>query len=271
MAGPLVETKKPSGCLRYQWAQANVGLSKEELRHDIGAEYQALGALDEWRYAAKLEKEGIAFEREVPFKVPYKNCVISGRQDFVLEDGTIIEKKSTTSEHLYKLVFEQGQPDPAHVAQLASYLAFLKKPRGKIVVTYYELSKEFGGFEVIDEKEFIVESLDGVVLTVNTELYPKTVKDLARWYALMQSAISTPDVLPAKPVLGPLKFKNPCSNCPLSTLCESSDDLTDVASFLHKSRQAFLEPGTPRKFKIATNTDRRKKNRDKKKEARESD
>ncbi len=260
MVGPLVKTSKNNSCHRFLWAQAHCGLTKAELRQEIPAEYQALGALDEYRYSAKMVKEGQTFEREVPFKIEFKSAVISGRQDFVLDNGVVIEKKSMTSDSGYKRVFRDGQVESSHMAQLVSYLAFLNKPEGKIVVSYYELSEKFDAYLVVDEKEFIVRTLDSGVLTVDGVEYPHTVRDLARWYATLVGCLSTTSSVPAKPIIPASPYESPCNFCSLKELCQKN---LDAASFLQESKDALRTKRTHGPVKIQVLTERRKKNKEK--------
>lgn len=265
MIGPLVKTDYNSGCHRFQWAQTHSGLSKAELHHEINAESAALGTLNEYRVAVKLKKDKVKFEREVPFKIAYKGAVISGRQDFVLENGEVWETKGTGSDKVYKQSILGGVPQLNHVAQLVSYLAFLKKPKGRIVNSYYELEidGELESYKLIAERIFIVECLDNGDLTVDGTRYDHSIRDLARWYADLEKKLADPWTLPQKPCQNGDKFGSPCFSCPLKKLCEKE---VDVAQFLQESRQALLEPPPPKEFNIKVLTARRKKNRQDKKE-----
>lgn len=265
MLGPLVLTKYNSGCHRFQWAKAHSGLSKAELHHEINAESAALGTLNEYRVAVKLNKEKVKFEREVPFKMEYKSAVMSGRQDFVLEDGTILEVKSTTSESSYKRIFVEGKPELSHMAQLVSYLAFLKQPKGRIVNTYYELELdgELESFIAVAERVFNVECLDSGVLTVDGVPFEHSLKDLARWYAELEKCLADPWTLPQKPCQTASEYTSPCYYCPLKKVCDTT---TDVAQFLLDSKAALLVKTPPREFKIKVLTARRKVNKEKAKE-----
>lgn len=260
MVGPLVKTSKNGSCHRFLWAQAHCGLTRAEMQQPFPAEYAALGALDEYRYAAKMVKEGQAFEREVPFKIEFKGAVISGRQDFVLDNGVVIEKKSMTSDSGYKRVFRDGQVESSHMAQLVSYLAFLNKPEGKIVVSYYELSKKFDAYLVVEEKEFTVRTLDSGVLTVDGVEYLHTVRDLARWYATLEGYLSTTSSVPPKPMIPANPYESACSFCPLKEICQRP---VEVARFLQESKVALAIKTEPRPVKIQVLTERRKKNKEK--------
>lgn len=261
MVGPLVKSSSHNSCLRFVSAQCLSGLSKAELFHEITAEYAALGTLDEFRYSAKLKKEGKEFQREVPFQVEYKGAVISGRMDFLL-DGLVIEKKSVTSQSIYKQVFEGGQPKTAWVAQVASYLAFLKIPAGKIVATYYELSEEFDAYQVVAEKEWDVQCLDSGCIIVNRVPFEHSLRDLARWYAEIEKTVSNPSA-PQQKVCQPAnKYESACNFCPIRSICDKGDDL---AQHVQEIREKLLEKTPPKEFRIAINTKRRQDNREKKK------
>lgn len=266
MVGPLVSSTSNKSCHRYLSAQVASGLSKAELHQPIPAEYAGLGALDEFRYSAKLDKEKVAYQREVPFQVEFKDSIISGRIDFVLENDVAIEKKSTTSQSVYKRAFEGGIPEPSWVAQAASYLGFCNKKEVRIVATYYELSANFDAYEVVAEREWSVTSLDGIRLTVGQEQYPHSLKDLARWYASLSDVLSKTSSAPVrieKPMQAASKYESPCNFCPLKQMCETKDNL---AWDVQELRAALTAKVLPRDFKIMHNTERRKKNRQEKKE-----
>lgn len=265
MIGPVVKTTYNSGCHRFLWAKAYSGLNKEELHHEINAENAAIGTLNEFRVAVKLKRDKVIFEREVPFKIDYKSVIVSGRQDFVLENGEVWETKGTVSESIYKNAILGGVPERSHVAQLVSYLAFLKKPKGRIVNTYYELELdgELESYKVVAERVFIVECLDGGVITVDTMPYQHSIQDLARWYAMLEKSLADPLTLPHKPCQGDSNFTSPCNYCPLKQVCESPMPL---AQFLQESRTALLVKPQPKECKIKILTKRRKLNKEKKNE-----
>jgi GxxExxY protein len=266
MVGPLVKTTGHKSCLRFLSAQKHSNLSREELSASIAPEYQAIGHLDEWLYSAKLDKQGIKYEREKPFKIEFKGATISGRMDFVLEDGTIVEKKATTSANVYKRVFEQGIPESSHVAQLVSYLAFLKQPVGKLVVSYYEVAHDMMSYQIVAEKEFTVTTVDDSRIMLGQETYPHSVRDLARWYTLAEQNLSqdlTTGTLSQKPCQ-PGKYESPCTFCPLQKVCEESNSGTTLAEYIESAIPALLDKADPKPFKIAINTLRRQANRKKK-------
>jgi CRISPR/Cas system-associated exonuclease Cas4 (RecB family) len=242
-------------------------LSKAELHQDIPAEYAGLGALDEFRYSAKLDKEKVAYQREVPFQVEYKGTVISGRMDFVLDNDVAVEKKSTTSQSVYKRAFEGGVPEPSWVAQAASYLGFCNKKGVRIVASYYELSTNMDAYEVVAEREWSVKSLDGAALSLDGKPYSHSLKDLARWYSSVSNILSTSSsatVRIEKPMQAGSKYESPCNFCPLKEICAVKDNL---AWDVQELRQALTAKPTPRGFKIMHNTERRKKNRQAKKDS----
>jgi len=115
----------------------------------------------------------------------------------------------------------------------------------------------------VAEREFTIECLDSNVIIVDGKEYNHTVRDLARFYALLQESLSTTSTVPGKPALSGPQFKHACNFCPLKKVCEVDRDL---AQHMHMSREALLNREPPRSFKIAHNTERRKKNRQAKKE-----
>lgn len=266
MSGPLVETTKNSSCFRYLWAQAHCGAHKYSMKADIAEEYAALGALDEARYAMKLDKQKVPYKREISHVIPFKNCEISFRVDFDFEDNVIGEKKATTSEGLHKTVFKDNEVDANHLAQLVSYLSLLKRETGKLIVTYYEMSEEFDAYIALEEREILVKlSTEGVIFLDGVE-YRKNARDLARWYAGLQQCLTETSTVPPAPMPQSVKFKSPCNSCPLSGTCEKYNAQPgDVAQYLLEAKQAFETPRESRPFKIKVNTARRQANREKKK------
>lgn len=266
MTGPLSSTSKSSGCFRYLWAQQYCGIPHKEIPRDIPPEHAALGALDEFRYFTKLEKEGVGFVRESRHKVPFKNCEISFRVDGEMADGSILEKKSATSEFVLKEAIEGGQPDANYVAQLVSYLTLLKRTHGRLVISYYELDANYESYLMLAERQFNVEVLDSGVILLDSAEYPKTTKDLARWYAGVQQSLSNPSIVPPEPMQPGLKFKSPCYSCPLKKACEEyKESPATTVQYLQRAKEEFLAPRDPKKFKIKVLTERRKINREKKK------
>ncbi len=267
MSGPLVETTKNGSCFRFLWAQAHCGAHKYSMKPNIAEEHSALGTLDETRYAMKLDKQKVSYKREVSHSIPFKNCEIAFRVDFDFEDGTIGEKKSTTSDGLHKTVFKDNDVDANHLAQLVSYLSLLKRDTGKLIVTYYEMSEEFDAYLALEEREILVKlSTDGVISLDGVE-YRKNAKDLARWYAGLQQCLTETSTVPPAPMPQTVKFKNPCFSCPLSATCEKyKNETMPVAQFLLEAKEAFEAPRESKKFNIKVLTKRRQANKDKKKE-----
>jgi PD-(D/E)XK nuclease superfamily len=263
MVGNQVKAKSNSSCLRYQWARQHCGLTKDELHRPIASEYAGLGALDEFRYSTILDKKKIVYEREKPFKIDYKDCVISGRMDFDRADGIVVEKKSTTSLYMMRDHIATGDPDPGHAAQISSYLAFLGRPEGHLVASYYEMDEDRMGFSVIAERTWVFKLSTSNELTVDNVPYAHSIKDLARWYSHMQISLSNPCAVPARPIPSAIPYKSPCNFCPLKELCtRQGDSGTEAALYLEQAREAFLVPETPRSFKIEWNSARRKANRE---------
>lgn len=271
MLGGQVKTSKHTSCFRFLQAQHFSGLTKEQLHSEIAPEYAALGALDEWQFAAAMDKKGIQYKREQPFRSEFGSAVVSGRMDFVLDDGTIVEKKSTTSQNVYRRVFEQGIPEPSHMAQLVTYMALNGQESGRLVVSYWELAPDYQGFRVVEEKQFDVKTVDKTRIMLGQQEYSHTVKDLARWYAEAEKNLSqdlTTGVLAQKPCQPVSKYESPCNFCPLNKICETGPDGMTLAYFTEAAKSALVLKPAPMGFKIMVNTERRQANREKKVESR---
>lgn len=263
MVGAAVVSDSNKSCPKYQAALALTGLRSRDLPQEVAAEYAGLGALNEARIAEKLRRAGTPFEREKPFQIAYKDGLISGRVDFQLLDGSILEIKATTSEYVYKKVFEQGEPKLSWVAQAASYVSLLKAPRCTIIASYYELTEAYDGFQIVAEKEFVV-SVDSGQILVNGVVYPYTEKDLARWYATMYKTSADPFAPAAELQQDTNPYASPCNSCPLREPCKTRKTFSQIEDEL---RSSLLAPQPIRDFKIRVNTARRAKNRSKKNES----
>lgn len=258
MAGPLVDAKYSSSCLRYIWTTTQIG----RFPGTNNAESAAVGTLNEFRHSMKLP-EGT--EREKPFTVEFGGITVSGRMDFVLPDGTVHEIKSTTSDYVKRDVIDGGVVDQGHMAQLVSYLAFGKIKNGAIFVTYYEWDVEKDAATPIADRKFDVQITDTAIF-VDGELYKYGVKDLARWYAEAAKCMTDPDTLPPEPVKNVIPYKNPCHFCPLKSVCESG--VSDAKEFITAAGTLLAEAKPEvRPFKIKKLTARRLANQERKKES----
>lgn len=253
MSGPLVDSKKSHSCHRFMWASAHTEAPRQ---NDVDPAYAGLGALDEARLAAKLTKKRIKFEREVPFKIPFKDVIISGRYDFDIayKDGSyILEKKASTSDYVKKDHLDTGIPDSNHVAQLSMYLLLHKRPIGHLHLSYYELNPEQDSYVVAQEKIWVITVLDTGEIMVDGTPYLHNVADLRRWLLGAHDALTKPESIPSEPRLHAIPYKNPCYFCPLKAVCESHKH-TEKSSkvFLEEADRALRVPRTARPFKIRT-------------------
>lgn len=253
MSGPLVDSKKSNSCHRYLWATAHTDAPRQ---NDVDPAYAGLGALDEARLAAQLTKKRVKFEREVPFKIPFKHIVISGRYDFDIayKDGPVIlEKKASTSDYVKRDHLDTGEPDANHVAQLVMYLLLHKRQIGHLHLSYYELSADQLSYVVAQEKVWVISVLDtGTILVDNAE-YGHSVADLRRWLLGAHDALTLPNIVPHEPRLHAIPYKNPCYFCPLKDVCAAhKTDPKTPKEFLESADIALRVPRTARPFKIRT-------------------
>lgn len=252
MLGPLVAADSNSQCHRYMWAVANGNAPRID---SVAKGYTAIGNLSEERLAATFRRRRLKFIRGSRFKVEFKGAVISGELDFLFEtpEGPmILEAKASTSSHVLKDVIQGGAPKDAHMAQLTTYLSLQKIPDGQLHYTYYVLSPDQKSFVALAERLFIVKVLDNAI-TVDGQPYKYSVRDLARWIAGAEAALTAVDKIPNEPIRSMIAYKDACHFCPLKETCASHKDQNlDPAQFLLKATEALSAPREIREFHITT-------------------
>jgi hypothetical protein len=253
MSGPLVDSKKSNSCHRYMWAVAHTDAPRQ---NDVDPAYAGIGALDEARLAAQLTKKRVKFEREVPFKIPFKDVIISGRYDFDIayKDGPVIlEKKASTSDYVKKDHLDTGIPDSNHVAQLVMYLLLHKREKGHLHLSYYELSPEQDAYVVAQEKVWLITVSEQGDVLVDGKQFGFNAADLRRWLVGAHDAITIANRIPPEPRLHSIPYKNPCYFCPLKDVCAAHKENEKSSKvFLQEADTALRVPRVARPFKIRT-------------------
>lgn len=241
-SGDKVHTKYEKSCPRFVvWER------RYEKDVDIDPLYDAMGAIDETRYSAKLRSAGTKFQREVEISHPIgaTGVNIEGRIDFVLDtpQGTVIvEKKSTVSPRRKSSIITKGEVDPHHLAQVVSYMAVKKVTQGRIVVTFWKWSDDLEALAVDGEREFSIEVTPAGDISVDGAPYPSHVRNLQQWYKTCADSMNESDnKLPGRPFIQ--GYINPCQRCPLAPHCDQYDRTKNVQEFWSRTKDVEMSAG----------------------------
>lgn len=213
--GDLVLTQYNSGCLR-----SIVLTQLLDYRVDIDPIYQLLGAHHEDLLAERL-KDKIA-DRELVIKAPITdNVIYSGRADFILKDGTILEAKASVAKGKYK---RERLPKQSHISQVVSYMGQLERPYAEISWGHYKAIKKMDlhgwRFELVGEAKYAVGLADNGQVVVDGERTPYFVQDqLAHMHAAANGLESGDWKALPRPYNWKAKFGSPCSWCPFKEKC----------------------------------------------------
>lgn len=244
MNGDLVVTKYEKSCARFVlWER------RFEKEANIDPIYEAMGTLDETRYATKLKREKIKFEREVEIshQIGDTGIPIEGRIDFELftpQGPVLVEKKSTISPRREYDIIQKGNIDPGHLAQLVSYMAVKKIPDGKVVVTFWKWDDTIDGLVVGSEREFLVKVTPQGDITVDGIPSAYHVRHLQQWYYSVARAMNKADSgLPPRPKITP--YQNPCKYCPLANSCNKYDSDRNINAFWEDTKNIEMSAGKP--------------------------
>jgi hypothetical protein len=214
---------------------------------DIDPLYEAMGAIDETRYAARLRAAGTQFQREVVITHPIGSTGVNieGRIDFVLDtpDGVVIvEKKSTISPRRKSAIIVKGDVDPSHLAQVVSYMAVKKVTQGRIVVTFWKWADDIESLIVDGEREFVVHVTPAGDISVDGAPYPSHVRNLQAWFKTCADAMNAADTkLPGRPFIQ--GYTNPCQRCPLAPHCDQYDRTRNVQEFWMHTKDVEMSAG----------------------------
>lgn len=241
--GNKVDTNYESSCARYvTWERR---FEKESAVHDM---YKSIGDIDEARYAAKLASTGTPFVREQEFTYPIagSTVTIEGRYDFKITDqlgAIMVEKKSITSANRARTIITQGKIDEKQLAQLVTYMAIHKIPRGRLVSTFWKWSDDLDAFAVDSERTFEVEITNTGSIMLDSQPYPRHVRDLQSWFRIVSQGMDNADTeLPDRPLAKP-GWQNPCAKCPLSVSCDAYDRDKNATAFWHSTKDLEPRPG----------------------------
>lgn len=212
--GQLVMTQYNSGCLRSIVLEQQTGY-----KSDIDPIYQLLGAHHETKVEAVLGDE--IRDREFVIKAPITDKVIySGRADFILKDGTIVEAKASLAKGKYK---REPLPKQSHISQVVSYMLQLEQPYAQIVWGHYKAKD--GEFEFTGESLYHLELADNGQVIIDGKETPYFAQDqLAHMRAAAVALESGDWASVPKPYNWEAKFGSPCHFCPFNkTHCNKED------------------------------------------------
>jgi hypothetical protein len=257
--GQYVDTTYENSCARYVvWER------KFEKESDIDPMYKTLGDIDEARFAARLVRDGTKFAREVEFTHPIggTSITIEGRYDFRLDLASgpvMVEKKSITSANRLREIITKGQIDQKQLAQLVSYMAIHKIPKGQLVCTFWKWDDSIDALQVGAERTFDVTITPHGDITVDGEPFPRHVRDLQMWYQIVAKGMENSETkLPDRP-RAKQGWQNPCRSCPLADACTRYDSHHNVAQFWQETKELEPRPGKPAEI-IAPKAKKGKKN-----------
>lgn len=207
-------TQYNSGCLRSIVLEQLTGY-----KSDIDPIYQLLGAHHEVQVEAALGDK--VRDREFVIKAPITERVIySGRADFILKDGTIIEAKASLAKGKYK---REALPKPSHISQVVSYMMQLEQPYAEIHWGHYKAKGE--AFELTGEAIYKLELSDQGQVVIDGEGTQYYAQDqLAHMRAAARALESGDWRSVPKPYNWEAKFGSPCHFCPFNkTHCNKGD------------------------------------------------
>ncbi len=217
--GQLVMTQYNSGCLR-----SIVFEQLTNYKSDIDPIYQLLGAHHEVQVEAALGDK--VRDREFVIKAPITDKVIySGRADFILKDGTIIEAKASLAKGKYK---REALPKQSHISQVVSYMMQLEQPYAEIHWGHYKAQARLDGpytFTLTGEAKYQLGlSEQGQVIIDGTPTHYFAQDQLAHMRAAATALESGDWASVPKPYNWEAKFGSPCHFCPFNkTHCNKGD------------------------------------------------
>lgn len=183
-----------------------------------------LGAHHEDILAARLSDHIV--ERELVIKAPITERVMySGRADFILKDGTILEAKASVAKTKYK---REKLPKASHISQVVSYMLQLERDEALINWGHYKANKKMDGdwvFTLTGEAEYAVRLADNGQVMVDGAPTSYFAQDqLAHMYAAARALESGDWEAVPRPYNWQAKFGSPCNYCPFNkTHCSTGD------------------------------------------------
>ncbi len=216
--GDLVLTQYNSGCIR-----SIVLTQLLDYKVDIDPIYQKLGAHHEDLLAERLKDQIV--ERELVIKAPITDKVIySGRADFILKDGTILEAKASILKTKYK---RERLPKASHISQVVSYMLQLEEGAAVINWGHYKAITKMDGykFELMGEAHYVVLLADNGQVVIDGEPTQYFAQDqLAHMHAAAKALESGDWQAVPRPYNWKAKFGSPCNYCPFKEKCDANSN-----------------------------------------------
>lgn len=238
MWGRLTFTTYKTGCLR------KILLQSREVQAPVAKKYGDLGTINEDRHAARLEREGVFYIREAPFKEDIGNGVhLSGHADFVLcgssyddmRPKSVDELKSVQSKNVRREVIKKGFYNVENLAQLVCYMSAMDVLEGRLLYTYYEKVGE--EWTAMDERIFAVAIDEHYRIFVDLKPTQYTVFDL---YAHQKAAseVIAKGTIADRPNNWDAPFVSPCGYCAFKSACDAYDSnaIEGTESFVQQCR-----------------------------------
>lgn len=168
---------------------------------------------------ADLKARGLAYQKEVPFKIQTGEGVeVSGRCDYLLDDE-VVEVKSTTNRRRISDA-ANGRPKVEHLAQLALYLGHFRKEKGRLIYNYFEEDEQ--GELVIQTQVTVYVTVEEDEVYVNGKVTGHRASDLVDFVVGLSGYLER-DELPPRAVNATSSF-GPCNYCPLKEICGATID-----------------------------------------------
>ncbi len=224
--GPLGLNRADFNGSCWRWVVSTMGVKKE-----IDEAYAKLGTIWEEACTASLTTLGnVEIEREVPFKAELEGgVIISGRADIVGPDF-IVECKAHYSRARYN-----SAPHEDHIAQLVTYMMEFEKPKGMLMVAYYEEAEDSTDLVQDGFKTFTVTiAEDDNTILIDGNNYKFTLNDLADGYAALSRHLIA-GTLPEVPQ------GLACFTCPAKEICGSVSEKSLTESQLRDSIREVAE------------------------------
>lgn len=232
--GRQVHSTYKTGCLR------KIFLQSREVQAPVAVKYGDVGKLNEDRHAARLDREGILYQREVAFKEDIGNGVhLSGHADFVLYSDigpvSVDELKSVQSKNVRREVIRKGFYNVENLAQLVCYMSAVDVLSGRLIYNFYEPVN--GELVSTEERIFAVAIDEHYRISVDSKPTQYTVFDL---YAHQKAAseVIAKGTIADRPNNWDAPFVSPCGYCVFNSACDAYDSnaIEGTESFVQQCR-----------------------------------
>lgn len=230
--GTQVQTEWSSGCVR------NIYLDFKGLKQPFPIRNAEAGASYEAMVEDTLIRAGYNFQREVPVQQTLRDgIVLSGRIDFILEGGKILELKSCNSPSSKTKHLSKGLITTGNLAQVVTYMLSLRQSTGTLRYGEVKVDKKTGVPYIGREVPHHITLWETGRITINGNESVYTVQSLFRHRELVLDAILK-DILPDRPY-NESKFNGPCARCPWNATCTSLDEgrITTAAQFVQHAKE----------------------------------